>query len=251
MADTAIIPRVSPPSGGGIEGLPRRLIIGIFPCMIFRSKGKVFKMNTAIVSLTFFAIPVFAADIRGKVWLETYGRSNGATIYPQYNWNAKSSLGAAWGYGFLESTPHERLFANNLIVACPGKLPICFHAEIGGAPGIPAAFFQLGGQLDVVRLAPKIGGVVNHAFVAQLPKLAGPRPPSTLFSFGLKKFHVPCLGKTELHPETFYRAFPGGRPDYGETWLMFGHKRLPHILAGPHIIKSGSRWDIGVGFRVQ
>jgi hypothetical protein len=116
------------------------------------------------------------ATASANVWLDTFGTSQGAVIYPQYSWTIHVPNMKVSGYGYVESAPGEALFTNNLVVFTAPKVPwFSVHTEVGGALNQSATFVQIGPRFNATDGIPRLRGVFEHLFAAVLPRFEGVR----------------------------------------------------------------------------
>ncbi|MEI6660133.1 MAG: hypothetical protein WCK91_01780 [bacterium] len=187
---------------------------------------------------------------KGEVhaWIDTFGGSQGAVLYPQYGWSLQTGAGKFSGFGFVEVAPHEPLFTNHLVVFTPGKQAVfAVQTETGGLPDKSLGFHQIGPRINLNQVTPKLKGF-DHLFIAALPRFIGIRPNNLLVSGGTNQFTVAKDLKMSI--EGYRRFFPGGRPDYSEYWLLAHPKKTKPFSFGVLVIQSGPDRSIGFGTRL-
>jgi len=191
----------------------------------------------------------------GVVWLDTFAGPQGIVVYPQYAWSLKTDLCNLSGYGFFEAVaPHELPFTNHLVICTPAKLPqFSIHTETGGFPTKSLGFFQVAPRLNVHETIPALKRPMSYLFVAVLPRFIGIRPNNLLIAGATNRFKI--LPDVKGSVEGFYRVFGGGRPDYGESWLLlYPKKTAPHLSFAAHLIYDGGRTrptTISAGIRIS
>ena len=196
----------------------------------------------------FFAALVAASgQVTGHVWLDTFGGSQGAVVYPQYAWGVTTPAGSFNGFGFLEVAPHEPLFTNHLVVFTPKTMPwFSVHTETGGLPDKGLGFHQIGPRVNIQEAIPNLKGPFDHLFVVALPRFIGVQPNSLLVSGGTNRFAVTKSMQGSV--EGFRRFFPH-RPDYSEYWFLVHPKK--NISFATFILQDGSRVSVGFGTRIS
>lgn len=169
-------------------------------------------------------------------------------MYPQYSWKFVSPV-IVTGYGFVERAPGEPLFTNHVNTATVSAFPyVSVRTETGGAPVLGNYFFQVGPQVNLHEVVRPLKKELAYLIVAQLPKLAGGRPPNTLIAGGTREFKITDgLG---ISAEGYRRFFPGGRPDYGEYWVVLSVKKLRHIHPALFVLQDGDRVSVAFGARL-
>lgn len=205
-----------------------------------------------IVSFLIFAVcELFAQDTPKatlNIWTEGFATSQGAIIYPQYAWGMKTSGGNVNGFGFVESTPNERMFSNHLVWYTPPKINwLSIHTETGGFPAHSLGFFQLGPRVNVTEAIPKLKKPLARLFVTALPRFVGIRPKNILVGGATNSVKVKGFA---VWVEGYRRFFPDGS-GYGEYWLMTKPNSKSPVsfgVIGHHV--TGNSY-IGVGLRVS
>ena len=195
-------------------------------------------------------------------WMDIFVGAQAPTLYPQYGWRAKTKIGTFSGYGFVERSTGEPLFANNLVIwTPPGQKLVSIRTETGGrladfnpVPGKivhPGAFFQYGPQVSIVEAVPPIKKVMKGLVATYLPKLglSGIRRTNYLVGFGTQSLKLP--GHTEVRLEGFRRFFGDHVPDYAEYWLLVHPKAAGPFTAGAWVLHDGKRAMVGFGGRLS
>ncbi len=182
------------------------------------------------------------------LWAEGFATPQGAILYPQYAWGVRTSGGNVNGFGFIESTPHEQAFVNNLVWYTPPKMNwFSVHTETGGFPAHNLGFFQMGPRINVTEAIPKLKKPIARLFVTALPRFVGIRPNNILVGGATNSKKVKDV---EVWGEGYRRFFPDGS-GYGEYWLMA--KPTPKSpfsfgILGHHV--TGNSY-VGVGVRLS
>ncbi len=181
-------------------------------------------------------------------WVDAFGSNQGAILYPQYSWELKTSGGNINGYGFVESTPHERAFSNHLVWYTPPKMAwFSAHTETGGFPWHNLGFFQVGPRFHLTKIVPYLGKPMARMSVVVLPRFIGIRPNNLLINGAT---NVVKLKGFDIWAESYYRFFPKGHP-YGETWVLSRPERS-RIAFGILIHNPGNGNNyVGFGIRTN
>lgn len=182
-------------------------------------------------------------------WGDAFGLSQGAILYPQYAWSVKTSAIAINGYGFVESTPNERMFSNHLVWYTPTKAPwFSVHTETGGFPAHNLGFHQIGPRINTTEAIPQLKKPLARLFVAVLPRFIGIRPNNLLVAGATNPVK---FKKAEVWTEAYYRFFPSGHP-YGEWWILVKPKPTSRFSYGALIHHVGGDNNyVGFGLRAS
>ena len=191
--------------------------------------------------------------VSGSVWADLFIGPDGDVVYPQYSFKAKTGIGTLTGYGFLERAPHEPLFTNHVNTFTFPFLPILsVRTEVGGAltdveGSGTGHFFQAGLQANAHQIVPPLTRVMDYLVVTQLPGMTGIRPPNTLIAGATRHFPLKDIS---VFAEGYRRFLPGGRPDYGEYWLVVSPKRTKPVSFGVFLLQDGARKNLAFGGRI-
>lgn len=203
----------------------------------------------SIISLFVSACMLFAQEApRAFVhaWTEGFATPRGAILYPQYAWGVKTSGGNINGFGFVESTPNERMFSNHLVWYTPPKVNwFSVHTETGGFPAHNLGFFQVGPRINVTEAVPKLKKPLARLFVTALPRFVGISPNNILVGGATNSVKIKGIS---VWGEGYRRFFPDGS-GYGEYWLMFKPTRNSPVsfgIIGHHV--TGNSYP-GIGMR--
>ncbi|MES2213662.1 MAG: hypothetical protein V4473_02375 [Patescibacteria group bacterium] len=212
-------------------------------------------MKRVIGSITLLfsaSLGLFAQEARGQVhaWVDTFGGSQGAVLYPQYGWSLKTSVGSLNGFGFMEVAPHEPLFTNHLVVFTPGKQSVfSVQTETGAVPNLTLGFHQIGPRVNIHALVPKLKKPLHHLFVTALPRFIGIRPNNLLLAGASNRFTV--AKNVQASVEGYRRFFAGNRPDYAEYWFLVHPKATGRFSFAVFGLQDGDKHSIGFGTRLS
>lgn len=183
------------------------------------------------------------------VWAEGFVTPRGAILYPQYAWGITTPKGNVNGFGFVESTPGERMFSNHLVWYTPPKTSwFSVHTETGGFPAHNLGFFQVGPRINVTEAIPRLKKPLARLFITALPRFIGIRPNNILVGGATNSVKVK-IKSIEMWGEGYRRFFPDGS-GYGEYWLMFKPNSKSHFsfgVIGHHVTNNSYP---GVGMRI-
>ena len=189
------------------------------------------------------------SNVTFHVWTDLFGGSQGAVVYPQYAWDAKTPIGDFGGYGFVEVAPHEPLFTNHLVIYTPNQTPwFSIHTETGGIPNKGLNFFQIGPRLNVTKILPSLKKPMHHLFVTALPRFEGIRHNNVLVAGATNQMTI--MRGLKLSVEGYRRSFAHGY-GYGEYWILVHPKATPHLSLGTFIHDDGGHVSVGFGTRIS
>jgi hypothetical protein len=106
-------------------------------------------------------------------WIDAFGGSQGAVVYPQYVWTIVTPVGAFNGFGLAEVIPHEEFFTNHLMSFTPSSFKGFLSTRL---PRAGLSFFQLGPRVNFTEAVPKLKKPMNQLYLAALPRFEGIRP---------------------------------------------------------------------------
>ena len=200
-------------------------------------------------------------SVSGKPWFDLFAGRGGTVIYPQYNLRVETRRLVLTGYGFWERAPQEPDFTNHVNTVTWSRVPqFSLRTETGGRvrefwvrtdrgdffPIPPAAFFQIGPQVNLHKVFPLPG--VDYLVASYLPALAGIRTNNTLLAGGTKPLQ---LGPVSVTLEGYRRFFPDGGPDYAEYWFLAHPARLKHVSLGAFLLTDGKAKHLLLGGRLS
>lgn len=193
----------------------------------------------------FVVLPIFAENNNFHFWIDTFALNKGIIFYPQYSYELNTNIGKFNGYGFIESTPGEQSFANNLFVYTPKGTRNIFsiHNEIGGFLFHNKYFFQSGPRVNIGNI--KTNKIISNMFITFLPKFYGIRPNNVLIAGSTK----PLIYKNNNFWLEGYRRFSSGG-DYAEYWLLYSREKSK-VGYGALIHRNGKNSYIGYGIRLN
>jgi len=204
-------------------------------------------LKIGFLVLSFFIPPLCGQDMNAHVWIDGFALDKGVVLYPQYSWNATTPAGSFNGYGFIESTPGERVFANNLMIYTPRNIDwFSIHVEVGGFPAHDLGFHQIGPRININEAVPGLKKSFPRLFVAVLPRFIGIRPNNILVAGASKPVSI---RNTDVWVEGYSRFFPKGLP-YGEYWVMLKRKEFGRFSVGALVHTADKHTYVGFGLRI-
>lgn len=199
--------------------------------------------------------------VSGHPFFDYFVGPDGSVIYPQYVFKVDTSKVVVTGYGFYEGAPNEPWFSNHVNTFTWTRAPqLSLRTEVGGrvldftvhtpAGNVnvpPAAFFQIGPQVNVHRVFHLKGA--DYLVVSYLPHLAGIRPDNWILAGGTKP--IPLGKSMTFSIEGYRRFFSDGGPDYSEYWFLANHTRLKHVSLGAFLLQDGEVKSFAFGGRIS
>jgi len=160
------------------------------------------------------------APTTAHVWLDTFGGSQGAVVYPQYGWSVATAAGNFSGFGFVEVAPREQLFTNHLVIYTPSSLKwLSVHTETRGVPRAGLSFFQVGPRVNFTEAIPKLNKPLNRLFFVALPSLAGIRTNNLLLAGATNRYAITESVQVSVEG---YRRFFGSPQEFVKTVKCLG-----------------------------
>ena len=197
-----------------------------------------------------------------NAWLDLFVGPDGDVVYPQYMFRVATENIVVTGYGFWERAPNEPDFTNHVnTVTYQPFSALSLRAETGGRTRDfeirsprggaitipPAAFFQVGPQVNLHRLGKFKG--LDYMVLSYLPHLAGIRPNNTILAGGTTR--LPVMRGIAVSVEGYRRFFPEGA-DYAEYWFLVHPTRTNgHMGFGVFFLQDGRAKSLGFGVRLE